>query len=163
MPQFDIIDFPTQIVWLTICFVALYFLMSRIALPRVEQVLEERQKRLDDNLSTAEQLNAEAKEEEARYETSLSDARARAREVIQEATADMSAEGTRRHDTLGERLAAEIKAAEARIAQAKDEAIAGIQEAASEVAASTVRHLIDESPSPRAVAAAVEAALREKA
>ena len=127
MPQFDVATFPTQIFWLAVCFIVLYFLMARIALPRVGSVLEERQTRIDDNLSLAEQLNAEAKSEAEAYENSLIDARAKARGVIQDMTQDAAAEAQRRHDTLGEELATKVKSAEARIKQAKDTAIDGVR------------------------------------
>lgn len=44
MPQFDIATFSEQIFWLFVIFAILYFLMSRIALPKVGEVLERRQK-----------------------------------------------------------------------------------------------------------------------
>ncbi len=161
MPQFDIATFPTQIFWLAVSFIVLYILMSRIALPRVGSVLEERQTRIDDNLSLAEQLNAEAKSEAEAYENSLIDARAKARAVIQEVTQDAANEAQRRHDTLGEELTTKVKSAETRIKQAKETAIDGVREAARDVTATTVQHLIQVSPSPDAVTQAVDEALKE--
>ncbi|MBT3792430.1 MAG: F0F1 ATP synthase subunit B', partial [Rhodospirillales bacterium] len=42
MPQLDVASYLPQFVWLVIAFITLYFLMSRMALPRVGVVLEER-------------------------------------------------------------------------------------------------------------------------
>ena len=76
MPQFDISTFPTQLIWLAIAFVLLYVLMARVALPRIGQVLEERQEKIDDNLDSAEQLRAETEVDSEAYETALVQARA---------------------------------------------------------------------------------------
>jgi F-type H+-transporting ATPase subunit b len=43
-PPFDSQTYPSQLFWLTLTFVALYLLMSRIALPRIASILEQRRK-----------------------------------------------------------------------------------------------------------------------
>ncbi|MDA0676265.1 MAG: F0F1 ATP synthase subunit B', partial [Proteobacteria bacterium] len=54
MPQLATGDFVPQLVWLAITFIALYVVMWRVALPRIVDVLEERQRRIDDDLLMAE-------------------------------------------------------------------------------------------------------------
>ena len=53
MPQFDPSVWPPQLIWMVITFVALYFLMSRVALPRITDVLEEREFKINDALRKA--------------------------------------------------------------------------------------------------------------
>ena len=52
-PPFDVHTFPSQLIWLAIAFAALYLLMSRIALPRIANILEERHDRIADDLEEA--------------------------------------------------------------------------------------------------------------
>jgi F-type H+-transporting ATPase subunit b len=42
MPQFDPSSYSSQLFWLTICFALLYFSMSKIFLPRIRDILKER-------------------------------------------------------------------------------------------------------------------------
>ncbi|NBB96935.1 MAG: F0F1 ATP synthase subunit B', partial [Alphaproteobacteria bacterium] len=42
MPQLDVTTFSNQIFWLVVAMVVLYFIMSRVALPRVASVLADR-------------------------------------------------------------------------------------------------------------------------
>ena len=46
-PPFDKQTFPSQLLWLTLVFVALYLLMSRIALPRIDSIMAARRGRID--------------------------------------------------------------------------------------------------------------------
>ena len=50
MPQLDPSTFVAQLFWLVLSFVILYLLMWRVALPKVADVLQERQERIDDAL-----------------------------------------------------------------------------------------------------------------
>jgi F-type H+-transporting ATPase subunit b len=45
MPQLDFSTFSPQLIWLVITFLGLYLLMSRVALPRIGGVIEQRQSR----------------------------------------------------------------------------------------------------------------------
>lgn len=160
MPQFDVATFPTQIFWLVVSFILMYLLMSRVALPRINRVLEERQRRIDDNLDRAQTLKEEADAAAAEYERVLEQARESARAAIAEASQEMADEANQRRAELEARLAAEIKEAEARIDEAKTQAIAGLRGAAIDVATSAAGRLLGSTPETDAIAAAVDAAIQ---
>ena len=162
MPQLDLAGFPSQIIWLVITFVILWLLMAKIALPRVGLVLEERQKKIDENLDLAENLRDEAQGALDAYEKSIAEAKDNARSSVTEAVRQMSDSAQARHAEKGEELAAEIKEAEARIDEAKQEAISGIQEAAATVASSAAEKLIGASLPSDAVRQAVNTAMKER-
>ena len=56
MPQFDPAFFPTQIFWLAVSFLALYYIMVRHALPRVSEVLETRRSHIEHAAGGQEQF-----------------------------------------------------------------------------------------------------------
>ena len=60
MPQLELEYFAPQIIWLIISFTVLWVLMAKVALPRIGLILEERQKRISDNLAMAEKLKLDA-------------------------------------------------------------------------------------------------------
>ncbi|MCW9032916.1 MAG: F0F1 ATP synthase subunit B' [Rhodospirillales bacterium] len=162
MPQLDFSTFPTQWIWLAITFVVLYILMSKVALPRVGQVLEERQNRIDDNLEMAGSLKAEAESAAAAYEKSLAEARAEAQTVIKQTADQINDEASKKSDELAAKLAADVKAAEAKITQAKDTAVAGLRDVAVGVAKEVAAKLTDGSVTDKAVNSAVDAAMQEQ-
>lgn len=74
MPQLDLTTFPNQIFWLIVTLVVIYYVLSRIALPRIAAVLAERQGTITNDLATAEELKLKAVEAEKAYDKALADA-----------------------------------------------------------------------------------------
>ncbi len=162
MPQFNIATFPPQIIWLAITFVVLYILMARVALPRIGNVLSERQEKIDDNLEAAEQLRTQAKADADAYSSELAKAREAARLAIAEATLEVSADAAQKQEALGQRLTAQIKSAEAEIDKAKANARTSIRDAAIGVAQAATQRLIGTAPAEPTTAAAVDRALQAR-
>lgn len=106
MPQLQIGDFAPQLIWLAITFVILYIAMSRVALPRIGQVLEERNSRIQNDLREARSAQEKAEKAAADYDSALAEARARA-----------SASIRARRDRLDRELEAEKALKERQIAE----------------------------------------------
>jgi len=162
MPQFDPAVWIPQLVWLAITFTVLYLLMSKLALPRIGEVLEEREQRINASLRRAEERKRSADEAVAEYEKTIADVRVRAADLLREARERASAEAAEQHAKLGERLAAQVSAAEERIGEARAAAIAGLRDVAVTVAGAAVERLIGLQVEAGVVGSAVDAALREQ-
>ena len=78
MPQLCADWMPNQIFWLLVSLVVIYFVLSRVALPRISSVLAERSGTITNDLATAEDLKQKAVEAEATYQKALADAPAEA-------------------------------------------------------------------------------------
>lgn len=162
MPQLDPSTFPTQLFWLVVSFVVLYLLMWRVALPRISDVLQERQERIDDDLQKAEQLRADAQQVLETYERSIADGRNRAQAIVREAAEKLAAETAERNAALGERIVKQTAEAETRIAAGRDAAIANVRGIAAEVAGEAVARLIDTRVTAADAEAAVGAVIGER-
>lgn len=161
MPQFDPTFFAPQIFWLVLTFAVLYVLMTVVALPKIGAVLDERQRKIDDNLDKAAQLKAEAEAAVAAYEKALSESRAHAHSVIKEASDRLAQEADERNKALAARLAEQVKDGETRIAQAKDKALANVRDVAIDVAGSVFARLVGSAADAARLESAVAAALKE--
>lgn len=162
MPQFDFATFPSQIFWLIVCFAALYFLLARTALPKIGAVLEARQRKIDDDLERATELEAQAKEALATYEASLEAARSEAQSAIRQAADDMAAAAEEQHQALAAKLASDVEAAEGRIAAARKDALSHIQQMANEAARATTSRLIGVEVDEGQASAAIAAVSKER-
>ena len=142
MPQLELHDFAPQLIWLVISFVILYIIMSRVALPRIAEVLEERRDRIASDLDKAEQLKQKTDEAIAAYEQSLAEARTHAHAIAQETRDKLSGEVDAEKSQVEKQIADKTTKAEARIAKAKADALTHVNEVAADVADSVVKHLI---------------------
>ena len=92
MPQLDFSTFGNQIFWLVITLVIIYLILSRVALPRIAEVLAERSGTIGNDIAAAEDLKAKANDAEEAYNQALTDARAEAAKIVATTKADMKAE-----------------------------------------------------------------------
>jgi F-type H+-transporting ATPase subunit b len=160
-PPFDKQTFPSQLLWLTLTFVALYLLMARIALPRIDSILERRRERISGDLAEAQRLKGQSDAAIASYEKSLAEARARAQALLNDSRQQQATEAEAARKALDRSLNARIAEAESGIAQTKSAAMANVRGIATEAAAAIVERLIGIAPgSPDVVAAAVAEALK---
>jgi F-type H+-transporting ATPase subunit b len=160
MPQLDISTFSTQIVWLVITFSALFLVMWRVAVPRISDALEQRQKRMDDNLNKAAEFKKEAEAAIEAYEKSLTKARENAHSVIANANATLLAEIVAKDAELGIKLKLMLSESEASIAKAMEDAMGNIHKVAEEVAAAAAESLLGEAVDADVVSKAVDIATK---
>lgn len=59
MPQFDYSTYSSQIFWLLLCLIAIYFSMAKVILPRIADIFEQRKENIDDNNSKATAINSD--------------------------------------------------------------------------------------------------------
>lgn len=162
LPQLNPASFPTQIFWLALTFAVLYYLMSKKALPRVAEVLEERQERISRDLAKAATLRDEAEAVMASVDKSVADARSQAQALVAQVAAEIEANNQARQSQLSADLAERLRQAEARIATAKDEALANVRAAATDIAQDIASKLAGVDADTGKVEAAVAAVIEER-
>lgn len=162
MPHFDVTSFPSQLFWLAATFITLYVLMAKVALPRIGDILTERQRRISDDLDMAERLKSETEAAIATYEKALADARASAQAEIARALEANAADAAARHAEMDKILAAKIAESEERIHAARRQALAEVNGIAADVAAAIVARVADVSTDADAIAPVVAAITKER-
>jgi F-type H+-transporting ATPase subunit b len=139
--------FPPQLIWLVATFVVLYVLLSRMVLPRIGEVIEERRDRIKRDLDAAERLKGETEKALATYEKALGDARTNASGIARQARESLNAEVDKERSGVEKELAVKLSAAEARIAGTKAKALASVTEIAGATVSSIVNKLVGQDVS----------------
>ena len=137
-PPFDPSTFGSQLLWLAICFGALYLLLSRMALPRIGSILETRRTRIEGDLKEAERLRQETEKAAAAYETALAEARKNAHGIAEETRASIKLDIDNRRADVEAQLSKRLAEAEARILESKVAALANVGDIAAETAQALV-------------------------
>ncbi len=153
-PPFDAHSFVPQIIWLVIIFGALYWLMSRIALPRVENILEARSTRIATDLDDARRMQDQAHAASTAYDKTLADAKGRAQALAQDTHDKLHAESEAKRHALEDELNHKLAAAERQINDTRTRALGNVDAIARDTAALIVQHLTGTSPSADALASA---------
>lgn len=159
-PPFQTETFPSQIFWLVITFGALYWLLSKVVLPQIGGILEERSQRISRDLDEAQRMKAEAEAAQAAYEKALADARGNAQAIAAKEHARAAAETEATRKALEANLTARLAAAESEIAASKAKAMANVRGIAIDTAPAIVAQLVGKTPAQGEVEKAVDAALK---
>lgn len=159
-PPFNADTFGSQLLWLALTFGALYFLMSRLALPRVASILEMRSDRIANDLAEAERLRGKTEAAIASYEASLAEARGNAQKIAGETRDSVQKETDAQRKKLEEELGSRLARAEEQIASTKDKALSSVRAIAVDAASDIVAQLLGTRPDAKDIEAAVKATLK---
>lgn len=146
MPQLDPTWFASQIFWLAITFLTLFFILSRIILPPLMGIMTQRRETVEGDLMTAQTMKAQAEEAKELYERTLAEARARSQQLLNDAMQEQKARGEQASKELETQVSKKLSDAEARIQAKKNELMAALTPAASELAQLIVTKLVENAP-----------------
>ena len=159
-PPFNKETFPSQLVWFVVFFVALYVIISKLAIPRIGGIVDARRGRIEGDLAEANALKGQSGAALSAYEKSLADARGRAQTLANETRDSLNAEAEVARKRLEGELNTKLAAAEQTITATKTAAMANVHGIAVDTASAIVRRLIGTQPAGGAVEAAVADALK---
>ena len=145
-PPFRSDTFAAQVLWLALAFGLLYYLMSKLALPRIGAILHERASRLGGDLAEAHRMKAEAEAAGTAYEVALKEAADRAKGIAQAARDAAAAEADAKRRALEADLAQKLIASETAIRARTAGAMANVREIAGETASAIVERLTGQAP-----------------
>ncbi|MDJ0930302.1 F0F1 ATP synthase subunit B [Breoghania sp.] len=158
-PPFNGATFPSQILWLAITFGLFYYMMSKMVLPRIGGILEDRRDRIASDIAEAGRLKQETEAAIAAYEQALAEARRKASGIAQATRDKLATETEAKRAAVEKDLNAKLDEAEKRVAGVKDAALADVREIAGETTNALVESLLGKAPTKNETSKAVSAAM----
>jgi F-type H+-transporting ATPase subunit b len=159
LPQFDVTQWPGQMVWVLIIFAVLYVLFSRVFVPAVGGTIDVREDKISGDIGDARRARDAARAELEAAAGELAAARAKAQKLALDAQSEAKATAAARQAQEDAKLAQTLAAAEARIAEARGEAMRHVRTIAIE----TAQAIVDRLTGVGAESAEVERALANTA
>ncbi len=138
MPQLDPAFMPNLVFWLVVTMIVIYFLLSRIALPRISGIIEDRATAIANDLDQAAELKNKAVEAEEAYNQALRDARAEASRIAGETKDAIQKDLDVAIAKADAEIAARAAEGEVRIKEIRDGALVAVEEVAGDAAAEIV-------------------------
>lgn len=155
MPQLNFESYGSQIFWLAVSLIALFFILKTIALPRIASGIEERSDAIEDDLDRAAEFRKKAEEAEAAYEKALADARAKSQEIAQATRDEIQKEVDAAVAKADAEIAARAAEGEKRIAEIQKSAMEAVEAVAIETAEAVVDAIAPDMADAKAVREAV--------
>jgi F-type H+-transporting ATPase subunit b len=141
LPQFDIAQWPGQIVWLLVIFGVMFALFHRVIVPRLSGGVSAREDRIASDIAEARRLRENAQAEADSAAGEMGAARGRAQRLAAEAAEQSKAAANASRAAEDARLEASISAAEQRIAASRAEAMSHVRVIAIDTAKAMVARL----------------------
>lgn len=160
MPQLDFSTFPNQIFWLVVSIVVLYFIVAKVALPRIGSVIEDRHNAVANDIEQAADFKRKAEDAEAAYNAALTEARAQAMAIAGEAKAEIKADVNAAIAKADAEIAAKSAESSVRIDEIRASALKSIEEVAGVAATDIVAAIMPSATDDKALKAAIAARLK---
>lgn len=141
MPQLDFSIFPSQLFWLCICFFTMLFIMSKLIIPRIAEMIELRREKIEGNLEKAAEIKAEAEKSLEKYRKALQDATNDANQSLLKTQQELQAMIERKQDDLSAKLSAQIVEGEKKILNSKNKALQQVNDISAEIAVEIMKKL----------------------
>ena len=147
LPQLNPEHISPQLFWLALTFATLFFIMSKIALPRIGDVIGERKDRINRDIEAAGKLKADTDKALADYEKALADARSNASGIAKQTRDKLAAETEAEKSKVEGQIAAKLRESDTRIAATKTKALSAVNDIAAETASAVIAKLIGQDVS----------------
>ncbi len=161
MPQIEQLPdiFFSQLFWLLLVFGILYFFIGRGMVPKIQSVVESREKKIADDLAAAQSAREEAEAVEEAYRQRMDATRSEAMKLAQEAKQRAALDQEKKLKAVDADIGTRVAAAEERIRASVGEAMVEIEAVAAEAARELVGKLTGREVAPEEARLAVKASL----
>ena len=141
MPQLDFSTFLPQIFWLFISLSFLYIVLSRYALPRVSDVIEERKDIIAQDIDSAKEYSLESEKAIEELNIKLSDAKVSSQDLINKSLQNIKEDNEIKKSSLIKEINNEISKAEGEIKEKKETALDEISSISESLAIEMLENL----------------------
>ena len=156
MTQLNQEFFVSQLFWLAVFFSFLLIFLWRVSLPRISLVLEKRQRKIDENLSSAKMLQEQSQEIESNINNKISKAKQDADEKIKKAISSLQSDVSTKLSTLDEELEIKISNSEKEILRSKESQMKNIDNEIANITKITVSKITNLSISESEIEQAIK-------
>ena len=161
MPQINQLPdiFFSQLFWLLVVFGIIYFWIGRGMVPKIQSVVEDRDRKIADDLAAAQRAREQAEAAEEVYRERINASRSEASKLAQEAKHQAALNTEKKLKAVDEKIGKKVAEAEATIRAAAEAARRDLEPVAAEAASQLVSKLTGQKVSAKDAETVVKAVL----
>ena len=156
MPQLNPEFWISQIFWLTLTFGILYFVLSKLILPKISANLELRKSQIQENIEAAEKQRESSESKLREYDEIIQKSKLEAKNIFKEAREKALKDINSKKEILDKQIDEEINNAEKEIEALKKSAAEKINKIAIETSSDLIKKLIGAEVNSSSISAIVE-------
>ena len=141
MPQLDFTTFLPQLFWLFISLSVLYLMLSKIALPRISDVIEERKDTITDDLDEAKSLSSKAHNVVEDLRIKLNEAKIQSQKNLMDERQRNLEKISLKRKEFEDKVSKDILSSESKINKSKSSALVDISSVAEDIAEEMLNNL----------------------
>ena len=161
MPQINQLPdiFFSQLFWLLVVFGIIYFWIGRGMVPKIQSVVEDRDRKIADDLAAAQRAREQAEAAEEAYRERIDASRSEAMKLAQEAKHQAALDTEKKLKAIDAKIGRKVADAEAKIRDAAEAARRELEPVAAEAASQLVSKLTGQTVAAKDAEPAVKAVL----
>lgn len=156
LPQFDPTWFASQAFWLIICFSILYVVFSKVTLPEISNVIENRKNLIESDLESAEKLTKEADNVHDTYNANLANTHTEAATLLKKSDDKIKAKYDKKSEEFRETSENAVLETEKKIVEATTKAMADMNKVITEVSGDAIEKIIGKKADSKKIQSIVE-------
>ena len=155
MPQLDAKYWLSQSFWLILIFFILYLALSRFFIPKIKNNLDDREKKIKDNLNEAKTLSELAEKKNLDYENQILNAKKEVIKIITESKKQLDKSINQKKQQFEIEIEKEVEKAEEEILNLKKNSLSSIHNIAEEISAKIIENITGEKLNESSIKASV--------
>ena len=156
MPQLNPEFWISQIFWLTLTFGILYFVLSKLILPKISNNLESRKSQILENIEAAEKQREDSEAKLEEYEKIISKSKLEAKNIFSQSREKVLKDISAKREVLDKQIDEEISKAEQEINNLRESAPDKINMIAIEASSELIQKLIGAEVNNSSISAIVD-------
>ena len=155
MPQLDPTYWVSQAFWLTLIFTSLYFVLSKLFIPKIKDIIDDRESKIKSDLDEAQKLKNIAETKLKEYEESIESGKKQVQKILYENKNKLTTDLQNKKKTFDKEIEKEMENTEKEILKFKEESLLSISTISEEMASNILESISGEPMNQSSVKAAV--------
>ena len=162
MPQLDPTYWASQAFWLIIIFSSIYFLISKIFIPKIKNSIDSRENKIRKDIEEASGLKENAEKKLKEYNEIIENSKNEAKKIIDEERKKLDKDIEIKKKNFNSEIEKELAAVEKEIKNLKKSSISNIEKISKEITTEVIKQIVSTEANQSNVSAIVNDIVKSK-